>query len=69
MVVDFEHHYIPVELARRLGINTEGKVADRQGDATVRSQSFDLYAQIRDIDRGIVSLYSSYRKIREVQHA
>ena len=23
MVIDFEHHYIPLELARRMGINTE----------------------------------------------
>jgi hypothetical protein len=25
MVIDFEHHYIPIELARRMGINTESE--------------------------------------------
>jgi hypothetical protein len=29
MVIDFEHHYIPIELARRKGINTETKTIIR----------------------------------------
>jgi aminocarboxymuconate-semialdehyde decarboxylase len=51
MVVDFEHHYIPVELGRRLGMDPERKEAVRTGDASIHSQLFDLSAQIRDMDR------------------
>jgi predicted TIM-barrel fold metal-dependent hydrolase len=51
MVIDFEHHYIPVELGRRLGMNTERKDAVRTGDAAIHSQLFDLSAQLRDMDR------------------
>lgn len=51
MVIDFEHHYIPVELGRRLGMDTERKDAVRTGDASIHSQLFDLSAQIRDMDR------------------
>ncbi len=54
MVVDFEHHYIPIELARRLGIDTKGKTVVREGGvdkATIHAQLFDLDAQIRDMDR------------------
>jgi predicted TIM-barrel fold metal-dependent hydrolase len=51
MVIDFEHHYIPVELGRRLGMDTERKDALRTGDASIHSQLFDLAAQIRDMDR------------------
>jgi aminocarboxymuconate-semialdehyde decarboxylase len=51
MVIDFEHHYIPVELGRRLGMDPTKKEAVRTRDATVHSQLFDLDAQIRDMDR------------------
>jgi predicted TIM-barrel fold metal-dependent hydrolase len=54
MVVDFEHHYIPVELARRLGINTETRTVVKEGGfdkATVHTQLFNLEAQIGDMDR------------------
>ncbi len=51
MVIDFEHHYIPVELGRRLGMDTERKDAVRTGDAAIHSQLFDLSAQISDMDR------------------
>ncbi|HEU4341773.1 MAG TPA: amidohydrolase family protein, partial [Candidatus Binatia bacterium] len=53
-VVDFEHHYIPVELARRMGINTESTIiVDERGvaKANVHSQLFNLEAQIQDMDR------------------
>ena len=45
MVIDFEHHYIPVELARRMGINTENKSIveeDGMAKANVHAQLFDL---------------------------
>ena len=51
MVIDFEHHYIPAELGRRLGMDPERKEAVRTGDASIHSQLFDLEAQIRDMDR------------------
>ena len=51
MVVDFEHHYIPVELGRRLGMDPERQEAVRTGDASIHSQLFNLEAQIRDMDR------------------
>jgi predicted TIM-barrel fold metal-dependent hydrolase len=54
MVIDFEHHYIPVELARRLGIDTQTRTTIQEGGlakANVHPQLFDLDAQIRDMDR------------------
>lgn len=54
MVIDFEHHYIPVELARRMGIGTESKTVVEEGGvakASIHSQLFDLDAQIQDMDR------------------
>jgi hypothetical protein len=54
MVVDFEHHYIPVELARRMGINTETRtIVEEDGfaKANVHAQLFNLDAQIQDMDR------------------
>jgi hypothetical protein len=54
MVIDFEHHYIPIELARRKGINTETKTIveeDGVAKANVHARLFDLDAQIRDMDR------------------
>lgn len=56
MVVDFEHHYIPVELGRRLGMKMDGKIALRQGDAAVHAQLFDIEAQLRDMDRAGIDL-------------
>jgi predicted TIM-barrel fold metal-dependent hydrolase len=54
MVIDFEHHYIPVALARRMGINTETRtIVEEDGapKANVHAQLFDLDAQIHDMDR------------------
>lgn len=54
MVIDFEHHYIPIELARRMGIDTKTKTIveeDGLAKANVHAQLFDLDAQINDMDR------------------
>ncbi len=51
MVIDFEHHYIPAELGRRMGMDPNRKDAVRTGDASIHSQLFDLNAQIQDMDR------------------
>jgi predicted TIM-barrel fold metal-dependent hydrolase len=56
MIVDFEHHYIPAELGRRLGMDPATKEAVRTRGATVHSQLFDIEAQIRDMDRGGVDM-------------
>lgn len=56
MVIDFEHHYIPVELGQRLGMKTDSKVVVRQGDASIHSQLFDLQAQVGDMDRGGIDI-------------
>jgi hypothetical protein len=51
MIIDFEHHYIPAELGRRLGMDPTRKEAVKTRDATVHAQLFDLEAQLRDMDR------------------
>lgn len=56
MVIDFEHHYIPAELGRRLGMDPTRKEAVRTGDASVHSQLFDMEAQLRDMDRAGIDI-------------
>ncbi|MGE5219252.1 MAG: amidohydrolase family protein [Chloroflexota bacterium] len=56
MIVDFEHHYIPLELAERMGMKSDSKVPLRQGDAAIHAQLFDLDAQIRDMDRAGIDI-------------
>ena len=51
MIIDFEHHYIPAELGRRLGMDPTRKEAMKTRDATVHAQLFDLEAQLCDMDR------------------
>jgi aminocarboxymuconate-semialdehyde decarboxylase len=51
MIIDFEHHYIPVELGRRLGVDPTRKEAVKTRDATVHAQLFNIEAQIADMDR------------------
>lgn len=56
MVIDFEHHYIPAELGRRLGMDPTRKEAVRTGDASIHSQLFNLTAQIGDMDRAGIDI-------------
>ena len=59
MIIDFEHHYIPIELARRMGINTETRTIveeDGVAKANVHAQLFDLDAQIQDMDRAGIDI-------------
>ena len=54
MVIDFEHHYVPMRLARRMGINTETRtIVEEDGvpKANIHGQLFNLEAQIQDMDR------------------
>jgi predicted TIM-barrel fold metal-dependent hydrolase len=56
MVIDFEHHYIPAELGRRMGMDPTKKEGIRTRDAFVHSQLFDMEAQILDMDRAGIDL-------------
>jgi len=59
MVIDFEHHYVPIELAQRMGINAETRtIVEEDGvpKANVHSQLFDLDGQIQDMDRAGIDL-------------
>lgn len=56
MVIDFEHHYIPAELGRRLGMDPTRKEAVRTRDASVHAQLFDMEAQLRDMDRAGIDI-------------
>jgi predicted TIM-barrel fold metal-dependent hydrolase len=56
MIIDFEHHYIPLALAQRMGIKTDSKVPVRQGDAAVHVQLFDIEAQRVDMDKAGIGL-------------
>ena len=51
MIIDFEHHYIPGALGRRLGLDPRRKEAVKTRDATVHARLFDLDAQVADMDR------------------
>lgn len=65
MVIDFEHHYVPAELAPRLGIKSDAAVPVRQGDASIHARLFDLEAQLEDMDRvGIDTAVQSCIAIR-----
>ena len=54
MVVDFQHHYIPVELAKKRGIYSEKEISFLQEgglpSTTVHRRLYDLDLQISDMD-------------------
>ena len=56
MVIDFEHHYIPAELGRRLGMDPGRKETVRTGDASIHAQLFDLTGQLKDMDRAGINI-------------
>jgi len=54
MIVDFQHHYVPYELAARHGISGRGRFEVRDGAApkvTLHDKLYDLDAQLADMDR------------------
>lgn len=54
MIVDFQHHYVPYELATRHGVADRGRVEVREGAApkvTLHGKLYDLEAQIADMDQ------------------
>ncbi len=60
MVIDFQHHYIPVELAKKRGLYSEtGKTLLQEGGlpaTTMHRRLYDLDLQLEDMDQGGVDL-------------
>jgi aminocarboxymuconate-semialdehyde decarboxylase len=60
MVVDFQHHYIPVELAKKRGLYSEnGRTMLQEGGlpaTTMHQRLYDLELQLREMDEAGVDL-------------
>lgn len=60
MVIDFQHHYIPVELAKKRGVYSEsGKTLLQEGGlpaTTMHRRLYDLDLQLEDMDQGGVDI-------------
>lgn len=60
MVIDFQHHYIPVELAKKRGLYSEtGKTLLQEGGlpaTTMHRRLYDLDLQLEDMDQGGVDI-------------
>jgi predicted TIM-barrel fold metal-dependent hydrolase len=60
MVIDFQHHYIPVELAKKRGLYLEtGRTMLQEGGlpaTTMHQRLYDLDLQLRDMDEAGVDL-------------
>ena len=60
MVIDFQHHYIPVELAKKRGLYSEtGKTLLQEGGlpaTTMHRRLYDLDLQLEDMEQGGVDV-------------
>src|SRR5512132_3626600 len=60
MVVDFQHHYIPVDLAKKRGLYSEsGRTLLQEGGlpaTTMHQRLYDLELQLRDMDEAGVDV-------------
>ena len=60
MVIDFQHHYIPAELAKRRGLYSEtGKTMLKEGGlpaTTMHPRLYDLELQLEDMDQAGVDI-------------
>lgn len=60
MVIDFQHHYIPVELAKKRGLYSEnGRTMLQEGGlpaTTMHQRLYDLDLQLRDMDEAGVDV-------------
>jgi predicted TIM-barrel fold metal-dependent hydrolase len=60
MVIDFQHHYIPVELAKKRGLYSEtGRTMLQEGGlpaTTMHPRLYDLDLQLRDMDEAGVDV-------------
>jgi predicted TIM-barrel fold metal-dependent hydrolase len=53
MIIDFQHHYVPYELAQRHGATGRGRLEVRDGaapKATLHGKLYDLETQLADMD-------------------
>ncbi len=59
MVVDFQHHFVPVELAKKRGLYSEGTTYLQEGGlpaTTMHAKLYDLDLQLRDMDEAGVDV-------------
>lgn len=59
MIVDFQHHYVPKDLARKKGLYSETTVFAKEGNVeslTMHSKLYDPEAQLRDMDEAGVDV-------------
>ena len=60
MVVDFQHHYIPVELAKKRGLYSEtGRTLLQEGGlpaTTMHQRLYNLELQLKDMDEAGVNV-------------
>jgi predicted TIM-barrel fold metal-dependent hydrolase len=60
MVIDFQHHYIPVELAKRRGLYSEtGNTMLKEGGlpaTTMHRRLYDLELQLEDMDQAEIDI-------------
>lgn len=59
MIVDFQHHYVPKDLARKKGLYSETTVFAKEGNVeslTMHSRLYDPEAQLRDMDEAGVDV-------------
>jgi predicted TIM-barrel fold metal-dependent hydrolase len=59
MVVDFQHHLIPMDFAKKIGAYSDKAVFRKEGDVqnlTMHPKLYDPEAQLRDMDEGGLDL-------------
>ncbi|MBI4525881.1 MAG: amidohydrolase family protein [Deltaproteobacteria bacterium] len=59
MVIDFQHHLIPVDLAKKLGAYSDKPVFRKEGgvqNLTMHPKLYDPEAQLRDMDEGALDV-------------
>jgi predicted TIM-barrel fold metal-dependent hydrolase len=59
MIVDFQHHYVPIDLAKRKGLYSEKVVFASDGTVpslTMHSKLYDPEAQLKDMDEAGVDV-------------
>ncbi|HLC26730.1 MAG TPA: amidohydrolase family protein [bacterium] len=59
MIVDFQHHYVPPEVAQKYGVYSTARSDVKQGGvakATMHPKLFDLHAQLQDMEEAGVDV-------------
>jgi len=76
VIIDFQHHYVPYELATRHGVVGRGRVEVREGRApkvTLHERLYDLEIQLADMDQmgidvAVLSCFIAWDALREDCH-